>query len=340
MHTSRKGFSLVELLVVISILLVLATAAAWGVAGTRGADRAAAGARVLQAQLLAARDRASQARAPRGVRLVRDPQNARQAVAVAPLQPAPLLTYGGPGSPFQLERDDNAPADGRADRAEVRQLRGLTAGFDWRELRRAGHLAVPFRIRVPAQGGPWQTVIALDEVPGHPEQTLARVFADLGAGDGLRDPLAVVAVPADSSRATCELELGSAAAMVGPSEPLPAGLVIDLAYSRVPPEWLAAETLLDLWAQPAGGLSPRSSGGSAWLALVLRDRRDADLGKDPADPTCVGPSLGLFIAPRTGLVRTFSLDMTDVILNDTQTPGSDGRADDLFHLARFDAGGV
>jgi hypothetical protein len=64
------------------------------------------------------------------------------------------------------------------------------------------------------------------------------------------------------------------------------------------------------------------------------------LGRDPADPACVGPSLGLFIAPQTGSVRTFSLDLTDVIENDSQTPGPDGRADDLFHLARSSAGGV
>ena len=108
----------------------------------------------------------------------------------------------------------------------------------------------------------------------------------------------------------------------------------------MPSEWLTAETLLDLWAQPAGGLAPSLAGGTSWLALVLRDRRDADLGRDPADPACVGPSLGLFIAPQTGRVQTFSLDLTDVIQNDTQTPGPDGRADDLFHLARLGAGGV
>jgi type II secretory pathway pseudopilin PulG len=330
----------VELLVVISILVVLATAAAWGFTGTRGADRAAAGARVLQAQLLGTRDRASQAREPRGIRLLRDPANARQLVGVALLQPAPLLRYGGTGAPFQLERDDISPADDRADRAEVVLVRGLATGFDWLELQRAGQLSVPFRIRYPAQVGRWHTVISLAEVSGRPEQTLARVFGDLGAGDGFRDPLSVVAVPADSSRATCELDLGSAAALVQPGEALPAGLVIDLNHSRVPPEWMDGQTAPDVWAQPAGGLTLGLGGTNSWLALVLRDRRDADLGRDPADPACVGPSLGLFIAPQTGRVQTFSLDLTDVIQNDTQTPGPDGRADDLFHLARLGAGGV
>ena len=337
---SRRGFSLIELLVVISILLVLATAAAWGLSGTRGADRSAAGARVLQAQLLGARDRASQAREPRGMRLLRDSQNISQLVGVARLQPAPRLLYGGVGSPFQLERDDVAPAEGRADRREIHLLRGLGSGFDWRELQQAGQLTVPFRIRYPAQVGSWHTVTALEEVPGQPGQTLARVFSDLGAGDSSRDPLAVVAVPADSPRATCELDLGSAAALVEPVEALPAGLVIDLNYSQVPAEWRQPGTLPDLWAQPGGALSAGPGGAPAWLALVLRDRRDADLGRDPADPACVGPSLGLFIAPQTGSVRTFSLDLTDVIENDTQTPGPDGRADDLFHLARSSAGGV
>jgi len=338
--SSRRGFSLVELLVVISILLVLASAVAWGIAGTRGLDRPAAGARLIQAQLLGARDRASQARAPRGVRFVRDSQAPQQLTGLAFLQPAPLLRYGGSSSPFQLEREDLAPADGQADRSEVRQLRGLTAAFDWLALQQAGQLEVPFRIRQPAQTGRWHTVISLDAVPGHPEQTVARVFADLGAGDSGTSPLAVVAVPADSVRATCELDLGSAAATEQPAEALPAGLVIDLLHSLVPESWRIPTARLDLWAQPTGGLTAGQGVAPPLIALVLRDRRDADLSRNPADPTCVGPALGLLIAPQTGRVQTFSLDLTDVIQNDTQAPGPDGRADDLFRHARLSAGGA
>jgi len=338
--TTRRGFSLVELLVVISILLVLASAVAWGIAGTRGLDRAAAGARLVQAQLLGARDRASQARAPRGVRLLRDPQAPRQVTGLAFLQPAPWLRYGGTGSPFQLERDDQAPADGQADRPEVRQLRGLSAGFDWLALQQAGQLEVPFRIRVPAQTGAWQTVVSLQSVPGQPAQTVARVFADLGAGDSGTSPLAVVAVPAGSGRATCELDLGGAGATEQPAEALPAGLVIDLSQSLIPENWLASPGRLDLWAQPTGSLSAGPGVAPQLIALVLRDRRDADLSRDPADPQCAGPALGLLIAPQTGRVQTFSLDLTDVIQNDTQAPGPDGRADDLFRHARSSAGGA
>jgi prepilin-type N-terminal cleavage/methylation domain-containing protein len=71
--TRRRGFTMIELLVVVSITAILATLtfAAW--TNTADGDRVPSAARQLQSYLEGARDRAIHAKAPRGVRFLLDP---------------------------------------------------------------------------------------------------------------------------------------------------------------------------------------------------------------------------------------------------------------------------
>ncbi len=335
---SRNGFTLIELLVVIGIITLLASIVVWSVAGTRGVDRASAASRNVQAQILGGRDRAVHARAPRGVRLARDPGNPQLVTAISPIQPLPPLRYGGPAAPIQLERLDLSPADGHADRPEVLIVRGLDANSDWLSLRQRGHLSVPFRMRIPADVGTWFTVEQLSVDGVHPNETIARLAADFGDSDPGCEFDNVVAVPASSTRANCELELGFGEAPHSTSESLPSGVVIDLAYSRIPDAWRNPAVALDVIYTPSGALSGVLK-GTGPVYLVLRDVRDADLGLDPANSACVGPAVGIAISPQTGLVESFPIDPTDLVDNTTQAVGPDGRADDLFHFAHARTGG-
>jgi prepilin-type N-terminal cleavage/methylation domain-containing protein len=71
----RAGFTLVELLISMSILLILATLTLRLVSGTLDSDRLKTGSRELQSFLAGARDRATYAGLPRGVRFIPNPSD-------------------------------------------------------------------------------------------------------------------------------------------------------------------------------------------------------------------------------------------------------------------------
>src|SRR5579872_5129425 len=68
----RAAFTLIEMLVVITILMVLAVTAAAVFKANSGSDRTRSAARIAQSAFLGAKDRALHAKEPRGVRLIRD----------------------------------------------------------------------------------------------------------------------------------------------------------------------------------------------------------------------------------------------------------------------------
>ena len=79
-RVGRRGFTLVELLVVVGIALLLTTFTVLGINFTFESERVRSGSRQLQSMLEGARDRAIFAREPRGVRFLldNDPLNGRK----------------------------------------------------------------------------------------------------------------------------------------------------------------------------------------------------------------------------------------------------------------------
>ncbi|MFM8219249.1 MAG: Tfp pilus assembly protein FimT/FimU, partial [Planctomycetaceae bacterium] len=69
-HPRREGFTLVELLVVMGILVLLASVTLMAFNSNRGGDRIRSAARSAQSAFLSARDRAMQAKDLRGIRLI------------------------------------------------------------------------------------------------------------------------------------------------------------------------------------------------------------------------------------------------------------------------------
>jgi len=74
---NRSGYTLVEILVVVSIVLILFSMTLATVRLTRDGDRVSSAAAQIQSFLAGARDRAIYARAPRGVRFFLDGDNPR-----------------------------------------------------------------------------------------------------------------------------------------------------------------------------------------------------------------------------------------------------------------------
>ncbi len=73
LYGPRRGFTLVELLVVITIILITSILVLPPIVGAINHRQGANGAQVLQAALAGARDQAAQDNAPAGIRLLPDP---------------------------------------------------------------------------------------------------------------------------------------------------------------------------------------------------------------------------------------------------------------------------
>src|SRR5690606_30224726 len=86
---ARSGFTLVELLVVVTILLALTTFVVMTFNANSGSDRMRSAARTAQSAVLGANDRAKHAKERRGVRFLRDPQDLSLVTGFVYLQPMP-----------------------------------------------------------------------------------------------------------------------------------------------------------------------------------------------------------------------------------------------------------
>jgi prepilin-type N-terminal cleavage/methylation domain-containing protein len=222
----RSGFTLVELMVVITIMLLLFGMTVYGINFTRDADKVRGAVSQVQSFLSGARDRAIYAKEPRGVRFFVNPANPRSVSAMAYIQPGQKWTYGN----VNLERLDINPQNNVPDRPEVIVVRGERLG--WWQLKRRGLLTDGSRIRMPRDTGNWYEVdtslINITAPPTGQDFLLLRIpFSDAGG-----DSNTVVA----HSGMTYELELPS---QLLPQEPslLPEGAVIDLDGSKIPNVW-------------------------------------------------------------------------------------------------------
>lgn len=161
-QAGRQAFTLVELLVVLVIILLLVAMTAGALNVGYSKDRVRGAARQVQSYLLAARDLAIYAKAPRGVRFLADPNNPRQISSMVMVQPTP--PWAGQ---VQILRNDlsspwdpsGTPANGMTRVRLVDQRQSP----NWQELRDLGLLAQGARIRIPGNSrGSWYIINSLD----------------------------------------------------------------------------------------------------------------------------------------------------------------------------------
>jgi prepilin-type N-terminal cleavage/methylation domain-containing protein len=258
----RRGFTLIELMVVITIMLILFAMTVYGINFTRDADKVRGAAAQVQSFLSGARDRAIYAKEARGVRFFVDPGNPRSVSAMAYIQPGQKWSYGT----VDLERLDINPRNNVPDIdlngfSHVVVVRGERLG--WWQLKRRGLLTDGSRIRMPRDTGNWYEVdtslINITALPTGADFLLLRIpYSDAGG-----DKNAVVA----HTGMTYELELPSQLLAQEPSL-LPEGAVIDLDGSKIPNVWrprLADEAgqfspYMDIFFSPRGNVIGNATG--------------------------------------------------------------------------------
>ena len=270
----KGGFTLVELLVVITVLLILVVMTVSSIDFTFSSERLKAGARQVQSALAGARDRAIFAKEPRGLRFLIDSSDS---TAIESRVVTSMIYIGAPSNwsegQIRLERVDangdgvaepsvDTDSDGTLDATAVMIVRG-DALCGWYTLKERGFLGLfedqnlngrldsgedangnglldldAPRIKIPADdNGSWYTVLVLSSGP----YAMTPVNQVLKLVTPYRDPgttpeTSVVAFQ-NGGPNTYILELPPR--MLPEAQPilLPAGVCIDLDGSQVPRSW-------------------------------------------------------------------------------------------------------
>lgn len=281
----RGAFTLVELMVVLTIMVVLLTITVMTVNFSRDAERVRGGALQVQSFLAGARDRAIYAKEARGVRFFLDPNNNRAVTTMVYIDPAEYWSDGV----IQLQRPD-LNSDNLADTASVTMVAG--AGTGWWELKRRGLLFDGLRMRIPkGPKGTWYSIDAsLIDISAAPPSTqylmLSVPYSDPGD-----TPNNSVKAFSGGGPEDYELELPP---RILPQDPvlLPENTVIDLDGSRLPLFWRPSTSLgvggsgnmqysqfMDIIFSPRGNvIGPAASAGV--IHLYINDLEDSMVLKE------------------------------------------------------------
>lgn len=225
----RLGFTLIEILVVISILAILTVITVTSFNLAIGSDQTRGASRQVQSYLAGARDRAIYAKEPRGVRFLIDPDNPTVVTSMVYIAPSPNWEQGI----IRLERTD-ADSNGTADSPDVFYVRG--DGTDWASLSLRGLITAGSRIKIPGDdSGTWYVIdVNGSGVAGGTELLrLTTPYRDPGTSE----PTEVIAFTPGSGPSTYQLELPPV--VLSGAEPtlLPNNTGIDLDRSLIPASW-------------------------------------------------------------------------------------------------------
>lgn len=283
---NRRGYTLVELLIVITIILILMSMTLATVNYARTGDKVSSASRQVQSFIAGARSRAMYADEVRGVRLFVEQNLGGSAAASRTVTTMAYIAPGGTwASPkdsadIQIERPDYNGDGDYNDPGE--DLATIVRGFNnpgWWNLKRRGLLVDGMRIRIPAQTGNWYP-ISLGTDASNPTLVLTSPPPDeqllqlqIPFNGGVQSSQHVVGTY------TYEIELPTRLLPQDPSI-LPDKTVIDLDGSQVPASWRPTSAggvysgYMDILFSPRGNIIGDAA-GAGLLHLYVCDAEDA-----------------------------------------------------------------
>lgn len=292
----KHGFTLVELLIVVTVMLILATMTVIGITSVLDGERVREGSRIVQWFVEGARNRALFAAKTDptkiGVEFLVDPLDPTVANAMILVQSGPRLRGDDIGQIILERRDDNL--DGQVDgypggsyRSEATVVHGLFYGTWW-NLKQQGLLRFGSRITIIDNTDHRHEFSVLTDLitgPGQQYQKLIipQGFPTTGNERSLAGPNPVIVYGGDGPT-RYELELPLITAPNAEPVNLPYNVVVDLDHSRIPARWKDAFTGNYRWCTLAFGESGYFDGiGNAGqvVHLLLADRADTDVGMPP-----------------------------------------------------------
>lgn len=273
---NKKGFTLVELLVVMTVLIILTILTLHLVNVTVDEDRVRSAAGSVQSFLEGARDRAIHAKEPRGVRFIRD--------TLEPDVVTSMLYIGSPKSysegQIQIGTDKRAiQLVGRANWANLYSRKLISPG----SVLRIGNQNLLFTIQ-----------IALDGM-GNPQFSLTKDYEgppQLGTPYSLQ--LAPTVLPNQEPRQ------------------FPRDVVIDLDNSKIPSAW--SSDSLDILFSPHGTVTGLVASEGV-VNLVVAERVDVSQGRKPGAQDKEGNERVVSIRTQTGGISVHHIDPTDADSN-------------------------
>lgn len=334
----RRGFTLVELLVVMVILAALTAITVPAVKGMMDADRPNAAARQVMSKLMLARGRATSDRKIHGVRLQRDIRDPRICTS--------LLMIGSAGT-YDASLTDIRVITGNPSTIADDYWR-LTGNF--KRFADRGLITVGTHVELPAGSGDWYVLNNRDFDPTNGHLSIAGHYKRSQWGDytdasGQAGEYVVThqwepsLSPPLQEDVTIRVELG-ATAQADDAIALPPGVAIDLDASRVPPEWMAGGDC-DILFDTNGTVG----NGRGIISLYVTTLQDIELTRGLfADHPANGGTRSTPIVPAnypkvptqnpylvtvqcyTGTVSSNDVDFLDM--------NSDEQADDPFRFAR------
>lgn len=367
-RATRGGVTLIELIVVVTIIVILVAITATAIRVNYDSDRIRAGARQMQSYLLGARDRAIHAKAPRGVRLILDPQLPNVVTSMIYIQPVNVEPYNVEILPVP----NPPPSTGQSWTRVALPLNPTTGQVrpvvpDWVSLAKQG-LLVPrkTRIRIPADSrGEWYVVnsftidgFTFDGVAPEPNPSVLDT-PGVGSTAQYLDLSTEYRQPVNGTRVITQAQLDLPPVPLENEQPvqLPRGICVDLFRCshwvpsstapnprldfKIPADWRIAvspssfSTQLDILFSPRGSvIGPAAASGI--IQLYLTEEFAAEAGLDPSYESGDFPvpdSIVTTIFTRTGTVITSPVNKTDQYNNGTGAAVADGRADDPFYYS-------